>query len=54
VSCRVLSCGGQVDAAKSETAEALVNLDRERHKLAMLEIEVGVRVPHEHDTSRVV
>lgn len=30
----------QVDAAKQETAEALVALERERHKLSVLEVEV--------------
>ena len=33
----------QVEAAKRETSEALVNLERERHKLSMLEVEVGGR-----------
>ena len=33
----------QIDAAKQETSEALVNLERERHKLSMLEVEVSFR-----------
>ena len=41
--CVCVNCDdNQVDAAKQETSEALVNLERERHKLSMLEVEVGI------------